>query len=84
MATLDDKMNDPTHPVTKMLTAIHANKHNGPPLDDDTFKAKIVRAVMKSKTLEHYEALYAMWDDAPFKDVTRMVIKMMFQLAYDA
>jgi len=79
MTSLEDKLNDMNHPVTKMLAAIHA-KREPRDSEEEGFKGKMIRALLKSQSKEHYDALYAMWDEAPFKDASRMIIKLIYQI----
>jgi hypothetical protein len=80
MTSLDDKLNNMNHPVTKMLAAIHGKGEQSNSQDIQGFKGKMIRALLKSQSKEHYEALYAMWDEAPFKEASRMIIKLIYQI----
>jgi len=84
------KLSDTEHPVTRILTHIHemreqkvfevfeAKTHLGKCDDDTRFVRRLVRAFEASQTREHYAAFYSLWDDAPFRDVSRMVIKLIY------
>lgn len=73
------KMEDASHPMTKMLTEIYTLRENSSfkETSDDAFANALVNALKASQTEEHYEAMYALWDDSPFKDVARMAIRMI-------
>lgn len=80
---LREKMSDANHPVSRMLTKIHARGTQSVHENDVSFKGVMLRALLKSKTTEHYHALYALWDDAPFKEASRLLIKLVFQMMID-
>ena len=81
MATLSEKMSDMDHPMTRILVEIHSlREQKFFKRSNDEFAQTLVRALKKSQTEEHYLAMYALWDDAPFRDVSRMVIRMVFNL----
>lgn len=84
------KLEDPTHPMTRMLSNVHELASTGAfntttvKTDDDSgeeqrFASTLVRALQASNTREHYEAMYALWDDAPFRDISRMLIKLIYK-----
>lgn len=78
-AWLRQRMEDPSHPVTKMLTDIYAlrERHVFDTASSDSFASILVDAFRASQSEAHYKAMYALWDDAPFKDVSRMVMRVM-------
>lgn len=90
-SSIETKLRDTSHPVTQMLVQIHELKQtgifksnsddpSGALSDHDRFVRTLVRALYASQTEEHYEAIYAMWDDAPFRDVARMMIRTIHNL----
>lgn len=92
MSSIETKLRDTSHPVTQMLVQIHELKQTGifksnhsddataSSSDHDRFVRTLVRALYASQTEEHYEAIYALWDDAPFRDVARMMIRTIHNL----
>jgi hypothetical protein len=82
MEQLKAKLNDANHPMTKMLSEIHSLKVQNAFNESnttDSFAFTLVRALKASQTQEHYLAMYALWDDAPFKDISRMMMRMVYK-----
>jgi hypothetical protein len=78
------KMEDPDHPLTQIISRLLTDQQ---PIDpaDETLRAKILRAVKRSKTIEHYDAVYALWDtpgmlQTPMRAFVRLVSNMISEL----
>ena len=78
---LHAKMQDPNHALTQLISRLLEDTHEVDP-DDQSLNAKVVRAIRRSKTIEHYDVLYAAWDtpgvlQAPMRAFVRLVCNVI-------
>ena len=78
---LQAKMQDPDHPLTEIISRLLENIPVNDP-DDQSLQAKVIRAIRRSKTIEHYDVIYAVWDtpgvlQMPMRAFVRLVATMI-------